>query len=143
MIPQSTSERLKIRMSFGALSGAIVSVVCQPLDLLRNNLASENDQKKAKIISKMKYIWNHHGISKGFFRGLISSIWLNAGYRGSSIGFFDTIKTLDNQLSKFQIFLCTSVFVGLSSIIFHPLDTVRRTYMSDINFNETNVKVIR
>jgi hypothetical protein len=125
------------------MSGGIVSFVCQPLDLLRNNLASENDQKKAKILSKMKYIWKQHGIQRGFFRGVVSSIWLNAAYRGTSIGFFDTLKTLNNEYSKAQMILLTSIFVGVSSIFFHPLDTVRRTYMSEINFNETTVNITR
>lgn len=128
---------------FGAISGAIVSFICQPLDLLRNNLASENDQKKAKIFSKMRYIWGQHGIQRGFFRGVISSIWLNAAYRGSSIGFFDTIKTLNSDYTKAQMILYTSIFVGVSSIFFHPLDTIRRTYMNEINFNETTVNITR
>ena len=52
--PKNLKERFYYRFLFGGMGGAISTSICFPLDLIRNNLASENDQKKAKIFSKIK-----------------------------------------------------------------------------------------
>jgi hypothetical protein len=51
---KNTREQFFQRVFFGSTSAIVTSTIIHPLDLIRNNLASENDQKKARILSKIK-----------------------------------------------------------------------------------------
>jgi hypothetical protein len=50
-------EQFFQRVFFGSISAIIASTMIHPLDLIRNNLASENDQKKARIFSKIRLVY--------------------------------------------------------------------------------------
>lgn len=75
----------------------------------------------------------------GFYRGIISTILLNCIYRGYSIGFHDTYKTVNQDHSIFLKLFAYGLFVMSASVVLHPLDTIRRTYMNENNYNQTKV----
>jgi hypothetical protein len=101
-------------------------------------------QKSGKIYSfeeltNGRYVYNNHGISRGFYKGLLISVCLNFLYRGWAIGCFDTFKTVKHEYSAIGQISIFTFFVFFSSFILHPFDTTRRTYMNDSNFSESKV----
>ena len=106
---------------------------------------TKKEPKLAKKSSKFfklfikRYVWKNHGLQKGLYRGLVSSLFLNVVYRGYSIGFYDTYKNVNQSHSVMQKIAVYSAVVCASSLVFHPLDTIRRIYMNENNYGKTKV----
>lgn len=47
-------EQFMQRVWFGSVSGMVATFIVHPMDLIRNNLAAENDQARARITSKVR-----------------------------------------------------------------------------------------
>ena len=86
-----------------------------------------------------RYVWTRHGLRAGFYRGLVSSVFMNCFYRGLNIGFYDTYKNVNQGHSAPRKALYYWAFVMCNSLVLHPLDTVRRTYMNENNYRTTKV----
>ena len=96
-------------------------------------------QSQVGLCVTASYVWRKHGLRAGFYRGLVSSLVLNFWYRGLSIGFYDTYKNANRGHSSLLKVVCYSAYIVGITLIFHPLDTARRTYMNENNYRETKV----
>ena len=119
----------------GGLAGALSMVICQPIDMARtrlstDNLNSEGKRKFTGSIDCLKQIYTVEGL-RGIFRGTLISCIGVFPYRAMYFGIYDTMKAKClNKNSNFFIkwFMAQSVTLG-AGLCLYPLDTVRRRIM--------------
>ncbi len=119
----------------GGLAGALSMAICQPIDMARtrlstDNLNSEGKRKFTGSIDCLKQIYTVEGL-RGIFRGTLISCIGVFPYRAMYFGIYDTMKAKClNKNSNFFIkwFMAQSVTLG-AGLCLYPLDTVRRRIM--------------
>lgn len=119
----------------GGLAGALSMAICQPIDMARtklstDNLNSEGKRKYSGSIDCLKKIYKVEGL-RGIFRGTLISCIGVFPYRAIYFGVYDTIKDKClNKNSNFFIkwFIAQSVTLG-AGLCLYPLDTIRRRLM--------------
>lgn len=119
----------------GGLAGALSMAICQPIDMARTRLTTDNldSQGRRKFkgsIDCLKKIYKAEGL-KGIFKGTVISCVGIFPYRAAYFGIYDTIKTRflkDNNNFLVKWFMAQSVTIG-AGLCLYPLDTVRRRIM--------------
>jgi solute carrier family 25 (adenine nucleotide translocator) protein 4/5/6/31 len=121
----------------GGLAGSISLTVCHPIDLVRTRLATDNKSKSGErlfsgTIDCFRKIIQSEGII-GVYRGFMVSVLGIFSFRAVYFGGYDSLKSkLSNKNSNFLIkwLLAQSVTIS-SSMMFYPLDTIRRRIMME------------
>ncbi|KAH9765759.1 mitochondrial thiamine diphosphate carrier 2 [Citrus sinensis] len=129
----------------GALAGCAATVGSYPFDLLRTILASQGEPKVYPTMrSAFVDIVSTRGF-RGLYAGLSPTLVEIIPYAGLQFGTYDTFKrwtmvdfilvyirflfkSLDNNLSSFQLFVCGLAAGTCAKLVCHPLDVVKKRF---------------
>lgn len=119
----------------GGLAGAISMFVCQPIDMARTRLSTDNYNEEGKrkfkgAIDCLNKIYQVEGI-RGIFKGSMISCLGIFPYRAAYFGVYDTLKTnyLNDSSNFFKKWVMAQLITIGAGMCFYPLDTVRRRIM--------------
>ena len=110
-------------------------IICHPIDLARTRLATDNldengNRKFSGSIDCLKKICQGEGLI-GLFRGVVISVVSIVPYRAAYFGLYDTIKMrfMNKNASFLTKWVVAQAVTTTSSLMFYPLDTIRRRIM--------------
>ena len=119
----------------GGLAGALSMAICQPIDMARTRMATDNKDSNGKrkfkgSIDCLRKIYKVEGL-KGVFRGTLISCVGIFPYRAMYFGVYDTLKTkfLHKDTNFFVKWLMAQSVTIAAGLCFYPLDTIRRRIM--------------
>ncbi|CAF0776890.1 unnamed protein product [Didymodactylos carnosus] len=136
LFPENSSSTKKVLIHFtcGAIAAGIAVCSCQPMDVLRTRFIGQGEPKIYKsYFHAIKTIWIREGI-RGFYRGLIPAIALYAPISALTFGFYETLNhgwlLLDLNRSSEIGPLQSSINGGLSGLIskltVYPFDVIKK-----------------
>ena len=130
----------------GGLAGSISLTLCHPIDLVRTRLATDNKNREGQrnfkgTIDCFKKITQAEGVL-GLYRGFVVSVLGIFAFRAVYFGGYDSLKSkLKNKKSSFILKWIVAQSVTIwSSMMFYPLDTIRRRIMIESGKVEADKK---
>ena len=119
----------------GGLAATLSMLVCQPIEVVRtrlttDNLNSKGNRKFKGAIDCFRKVYKVEGF-RGIYNGCLISCIGIFPYRASYFGLYDTVKSKylkdsNSFLFKWAVAQSITIFSGLC---FYPLDTLRRRIM--------------
>lgn len=147
-LSESLGKKLSTNVLAGMLSGATAMAICNPTDVLKVRMQSNQVQYRNKsVYHAFKYVYKNEGL-KGLYRGTITNSQYTSVVTAAELASYDSSKQflinklnfIDNTVTHLIASSIAGIFGTLAAT---PFDVVKSRMMSQhVLINKTNSEIV-